>query len=314
MIDQFGVRLELENGMLQIIGEKEMRKLSFYKLKSINVLRHGTISTSVLEKAAMHQVPVLIYDLRGRVTVWCWSHKYGNIANLRKQQVIFCDAKEGMQWIKKVLTNKLELQVSNLKWLKDRVSGAKEVIELQMQKMNEYKERIDQADQYDSLRGIEGSYARLYWGAVAIGIERVIKIEGRERRAPKDRFNKCLNYLYGILYGLVESSLLMAGLDPYLGIMHVIRHNEPTLAYDHIEPFRPWADKLLMEMFLKNEISEGWINQETGFIEKEGRKQLIENFFSLLNERSLLNGKKIKRMDHIHHASNLLVQTIKEIQ
>jgi len=33
----------------------------------------------------------------------------------------------------------------------------------------------------------------------------------------KDEFNAMLNYGYGMLYGMIERSVVVAGLDPYIG-------------------------------------------------------------------------------------------------
>jgi len=312
MIDQYAVRLDVEQGMLQIHTEEASRRVSFYKLKSINLLKPGTISSRVLELAAEHQLPVMIYNPSGRVAAWCWSHKYGSIAEIRKKQVYFCDSDHGKSWIIESLKQKEQLQQSNLKWLKDRVKATSDMLDFQMKKMQTLEEHLSLDKSFDVLRGYEGSISRCYWGAVSMALKKYTSIPGRDRRQPRDQFNKCLNYLYGILYGLVESSLLMTGLDPYIGIMHVIRHDEPTLAYDHIEVFRPWADRLLMELFMKGLISDSHFNAADGLIEKEGRLLLINTLFEYLNGRSVLNGKKIKRMDHIHYASQMLANRIRD--
>ncbi|MER3513307.1 MAG: CRISPR-associated endonuclease Cas1, partial [Chloroflexota bacterium] len=46
------------------------------------------------------------------------------------------------------------------------------------------------------------------------------------------------NYGYGILYGQVERALVLAGLDPYAGFIHVDRPGKPSLVLDLIEEFR----------------------------------------------------------------------------
>jgi CRISPR-associated protein Cas1 len=50
--------------------------------------------------------------------------------------------------------------------------------------------------------------------------------------------NAALNYGYGILYGTVERCLVLAGLDPYAGFLHVDRPGKPSLVFDLIEEFR----------------------------------------------------------------------------
>ncbi|MGH2523771.1 MAG: CRISPR-associated endonuclease Cas1, partial [Anaerolineales bacterium] len=53
-----------------------------------------------------------------------------------------------------------------------------------------------------------------------------------------------LNYGYGVLYGQVERALVLAGLDPYAGFIHVDRPGKPSLTLDFIEEFRqPVVDR-----------------------------------------------------------------------
>lgn len=57
--------------------------------------------------------------------------------------------------------------------------------------------------------------------------------------------NAMLNYLYGLLIGEIAVALHAAGLDPFIGILHVDKDNRSSLAYDLIEPARPIVDQWL---------------------------------------------------------------------
>ena len=61
--------------------------------------------------------------------------------------------------------------------------------------------------------------------------------ESRSRN-PADPFNCMLNYSYGILYSNVEKACIIAGLDPYIGIMHTDNYNKKALVYDIVEMYR----------------------------------------------------------------------------
>lgn len=303
--------MEVEDDMLKIHDKDKIEKISFHELTSINLYKPVSLTSYVLTKAAEYQVPVLIYNNTGKVSAWVWSHKYGSIAELRKQQVYFCDSEKGMDWVRTLIRSKVESQARNLKWLADRVPMFKDPINIQLNKVRSVSEGILKADNFDTIRGIEGSFSRKYWALLAIAMSKHIKFKNREKRQPRDQFNQCLNYLYGVLYGIVESSLLMVGIDPYIGIMHVIRHDRPVMAYDHIEPFRPWIDKMLCELFMKGIIHDDHFQEGEYSITSVGRKLLIESFFSQMELKSILNNKNIKRMDHIHYLSSMLVHQIR---
>ena len=60
--------------------------------------------------------------------------------------------------------------------------------------------------------------------------------------------NALLNYGYAILRAVVARALVGAGLLPTLGIHHHNRYNAYCLADDSMEPYRPYDDKLVVEM------------------------------------------------------------------
>lgn len=63
--------------------------------------------------------------------------------------------------------------------------------------------------------------------------------------------NNLLNYGYAILRSIVARSLVASGLLPTLGIHHHNRYNAYCLADDIMEPYRPFVDCLVYEIFNK---------------------------------------------------------------
>ena len=59
--------------------------------------------------------------------------------------------------------------------------------------------------------------------------------------------NSLLNYGYAVLLSVVMQRILAVGLDPTFGIAHVPREKAVPLAYDLMEPFRPWVDAAVAE-------------------------------------------------------------------
>jgi CRISPR-associated protein Cas1 len=68
------------------------------------------------------------------------------------------------------------------------------------------------------------------------------------RRREGEPPNNLLNYGYAILRATVARSLVGSGLLPTLGIFHRNRYNAFALADDIMEPFRPYVDKLVLEI------------------------------------------------------------------
>ncbi len=67
--------------------------------------------------------------------------------------------------------------------------------------------------------------------------------------------NDLLNYGYAVLLSVVMQRMLAIGIDPTFGIAHVAREKAVPLAYDLMEPFRPWVDAVVVECVSRQEAS-----------------------------------------------------------
>ena len=94
---------------------------------------------------------------------------------------------------------------------------------------------------------IEGRAASVYWKQLF-----------NEHGFTRDRFgvepNSHLNYCYAILRAIVARALVSSGLLPTLGIFHRNKYNAYCLADDIMEPYRPFCDELVYDMFVNGEI------------------------------------------------------------
>ena len=93
---------------------------------------------------------------------------------------------------------------------------------------------------------LEGRAAAWYWGRVFKSMPDFI----REPAGPYP--NNFLNYAYAILRATVARSLVGSGLLPTLGIFHRNQYNAYCLADDMMEPYRPFADQMIVKMVAEN--------------------------------------------------------------
>lgn len=89
---------------------------------------------------------------------------------------------------------------------------------------------------------MEARAAVYYWKSLFGHIPGFIR--DREGVAP----NNLLNYGYAILRAVVARSLVASGLLPTLGIHHHNRYNAYCLADDIMEPYRPYVDRLVVDI------------------------------------------------------------------
>lgn len=94
---------------------------------------------------------------------------------------------------------------------------------------------------------LEARAAAYYWKNVFPFIERFY----RDRNGVPP--NNLLNYGYAVLRAIIARALVSSGLLPTLGIHHHNRYNAYCLADDIMEPYRPYVDKLVIDIILNGE-------------------------------------------------------------
>lgn len=142
--------------------------------------------------------------------------------------------------------------------------------------------RIDECDNSDTLRGIEGNCAKFYFNVFD---ELILKqkddfyLSERNRRPPLDNMNALLSFLYTLLAHDVESALETVGLDPYVGFFHTDRPGRASLALDVMEELRPFmADRLALNLVnLKQLRGADFLKKENGgvLMTDTGKKEVL---------------------------------------
>ncbi|MCD8322180.1 MAG: type I-C CRISPR-associated endonuclease Cas1c [Oscillospiraceae bacterium] len=104
----------------------------------------------------------------------------------------------------------------------------------------------------DSLRGLEGASASIYFSVVnemILNNQDSFAFQGRSRRPPLDRINALLSFVYTLLAHDCASALEAVGLDSYVGFLHRDRPGRTSLALDIMEELRPCiADRFVLTL------------------------------------------------------------------
>ena len=96
---------------------------------------------------------------------------------------------------------------------------------------------------------IEGRAAAYYWKYLFP--ESLFFVRGQDGPFP----NSLLNYGYAIVRATIARALVSSGLLPTFGIHHHNRYNAYCLADDIMEPYRPYVDKLVVDIIKSGEAS-----------------------------------------------------------
>jgi len=112
---------------------------------------------------------------------------------------------------------------------------------------------------------IEAVSSRYYWQKLF-----------QNRKFKRERFgsypNNLLNYGYAVLRSIVARGLVSTGLHPALGIHHHNKYNPYCLADDLMEPFRPFVDARIMDIYDDDE--------EEVVLERDVKRSILDFLFA----------------------------------
>lgn len=146
--------------------------------------------------------------------------------------------------------------------------------------------RAQGVDSSDSLLGVEGTAARIYFRQLARLLRPpkalgAFRLDERNRRPPRDRINALLSFLYSMLVKETVIAAWAAGLDPYVGFLHAPRFGRPALALDLAEEFRPLiAESVALSLVNNGSITERdfVVRGDRAALTAAGRKKVIRGF------------------------------------
>jgi len=303
-INTYGCSIRRHKGRFRVASESAGEQFfSAHLVESITLTNACIISTDAILLALEHQIPITFIDKKGKPLGRFWSPHYGSIATIRRRQLEWKAEAAGGSWLLSQLMLKGERQIAVLRQLKPRrpavaegVSRSIAYIQKQLKQLQSLQPAA--ADELAAhLRGLEGSISRAYFSAISPALPAAYHFKKRSQRPATDRFNALLNYLYGMLYHQVEGCLLNTGLDPYLPLMHRDAYAKPTFVYDAIEPFRPWADQVAIDLCKAKSLKgKHFVPYKTGvWLSDKGRAIAIPAFQHYLAAKARQKGKRQSR-------------------
>lgn len=117
---------------------------------------------------------------------------------------------------------------------------------LEMEGMRSALSNINGAANINTLMGIEGSAARVYFGGFGKMILGDFTFGGRKKHPAPDPVNALLSFGYTLFFNEIQSLLDGLGFDPYLGYFHSVEYGRASLAYDLVEEFRASVDRFTL--------------------------------------------------------------------
>jgi CRISPR-associated protein Cas1 len=150
--------------------------------------------------------------------------------------------------------------------------------------LDQLARKAESAAGLDTLLGIEGSAARVYFGAFSgmlkgnEALHATFDLDGRNRRPPRDPINALLSFAYALLTKDFAVTLATVGLEPLLGFYHQPRFGRPALALDLMEEFRPLiADSVVIGAINNGVFTDGDFVRAAGSValKPEARRRFL---------------------------------------
>lgn len=327
-LDSYGAYLSVRNGMLAVRTRSgDTRSFALRQVGAVLLTRGTALSADAALLAVEHDIPVLLIDANTHYPLaQVGSGRPGNIATVRKNQPVFSRSAAGFGWVADCIARKIEAQRGLLRWLAEQgvalpgfaadIAVTDRILAALERGFRERKAaKADDAGQAPAFRGQEGTASRIYFQKIAVWLAAFrpdaadsgaeagslpdAPFEGRQRPA-YDPFNALLNYLYGMLYTSVHLALLKSGLDPYLGVLHADRYGDaPTLVFDAIEPYRPWADRVAIDLVQNGRVGPDFFEpdpEERGlWLSRSGKGIVIDAMLEWMEGSAPYEGRQVRR-------------------
>lgn len=201
----------------------------------------------------------------------------------------------------------LNMQVNRAQDNKFRLSFAKSIIDAKIKNSiflltRRYRNRTDLEDEIKSLKsiisnlqnaenlkevlGYEGSSSRIYFSAFSKLINNEFEFSFRNKRPSEDPINSLLSLTYTLVHSICYSMLMIAGLNPNIGILHEEKFGHPALASDLLEEFRAF----ICDRFVIKLINQGYFNYDSFtytekgvFLKDEALKKYLKEWGAYLD-------------------------------
>ncbi|GAB6137792.1 CRISPR-associated endonuclease Cas1 [Halanaerobaculum tunisiense] len=319
VVNTYGSYLHREKSCFELKAEGEKTKVSTKKVDSILITTGASVSSDAIKLALDNNIEVQFLDEHGDSVGKVWHSKLGSTNYIRRRQLELAKEEAGTELVKELMLKKVDNSVDHLEKLARRRSKQKqEQIEQAVEDIQQLRTKLSNVtglveEVRDQLMGYEGNIGRKYFKILSYLVPDRYEFSGRSYRPAQDQFNCLLNYGYGVLYSKVEKACIIAGLDPYIGILHTDNYNKQSFVFDVIEPYRHHIDRIVMKLCSRKQIKKSYFNDIYGglTLNEEGKKVLIQELNEYFAKQVRYNGREIEReatiQSDLHKLANQLI-------
>ncbi len=262
-----GMHLRLEVDALR--AERDdgtVVRIPFRQLGAVHLYGRIGITTDAVHRLAKESIPLVWFTRAGRYVARTTGPVSGNVLLRWSQFEAAADPERSVSVARPIVAAKvLNSRTVLLDIAKDDSREAARHRDTASQ-LVALAEALPQADDLDTIRGIEGQAARVYLASIgAVPRQGEFRFALRSRRPATDRMNALLSFLYAMVRVRCAGALEAVGLDPQVGFLHALRPGRESLALDLMEEFRaPFGDRFALTMVNRRQLAPSDFVERTG--------------------------------------------------
>lgn len=277
-VQEQGSYISKHGDCIHVEKNKQVRKVRLIDISELTVFGNVQITTQAVRELCRRNIPICYMTYGGWFTGMTTGVSHKNVELRTSQHSKHADRAASVAIAREMVFAKIKNCATMLR--RNHQSPPQDKIE----ELDGFAQRAHDIKQYDTLLGIEGMAARIYFSE----FPGMIKSEsmdfdftGRNRRPPLDPVNAIISFLYSMLARHAMTTVSMVGFDPYLGYLHMPKYGKPALALDMIEEFRPIVgDSVCITLINNGEITTSDVIR-TGFgvsLTERGRRTVIRAY------------------------------------
>ena len=268
-------------------NQEEAGRFPLHNLEGIVCFSYAGASPALMGACTKRDIGLSFCTPRGKFLARTAGIANGNVLLRRQQYRTADDLDRSCQIAKYMIWGKL----FNSRWVIQRTKRDhklridEEKFQNASTAIYDIMPQVMEAASLDSLRGLEGAAATLYFDVfddMILRNKEAFFFHGRNRRPPMDNVNAMLSFAYSLLAESCASALESVGLDAYVGFMHRDRPGRTSLALDMMEELRPCiADRFVLTQ-INNKIvgPDDFETMESGGVTMTdaGRRKFLKNW------------------------------------
>lgn len=290
--------LSLDGENVVVLREKEtIGRVPLHNIDRIMTFGYAGVSPALMGKCVSDNIELVFMSTSGKFLARVEGCVNGNVL-LRKQQYrISDDESKSMEIARNIIMGKIyNCRQVLLRTVRDhelRIDS--DLFRKKAEYLNMSIQKCQNANDIDSLRGIEGEAASIYFSLfddMLLQQKEDFKFGTRSKRPPMNNVNALLSFAYSLCTGMCASALEAVGMDPYVGFMHTDRPGRRSMALDLIEELRAWMCDRFVLMLINKKI----INKNDFDYREDGAVLFNEN-----GRKTFLAAWQNRKMETIKH-------------